>query len=79
MKQVKEPALWKVLSGQQWQVAQLIAQGLTNREIGERMLLSPRTIQSHVGYIMDKLHLRSRLQIALSAHDTCPHCGGDLS
>jgi DNA-binding NarL/FixJ family response regulator len=45
-------------------VATLLTEGLTNREIGERLYLSEWTIATHVRNILAKLDLSSRAQIA---------------
>jgi DNA-binding CsgD family transcriptional regulator len=46
------------------EVARLVAQGKTNREIGADLFLSPRTVDTHVEHIITKLEIRSRSQIA---------------
>lgn len=46
---------------------QLIAQGLSNREIAERMGISQRTVAKYVGALLSKLHLANRTQAALYA------------
>jgi DNA-binding CsgD family transcriptional regulator len=48
-------------------VAELVAEGLTNRQIAERLGLSPRTVATHLDRVRDKLGLRSRTRIALWA------------
>jgi DNA-binding NarL/FixJ family response regulator len=45
------------------QIASLVAQGLSNREIGERLFLSHRTIGSHLYRIFPKLEITSRAQL----------------
>ena len=40
----------------------LVAEGLTNREIGQRLFISERTIGVHVSHIFDKLQVRTRVQ-----------------
>ncbi len=45
-------------------VLRLIAQGMTNKEIGARLSLSPHTVKAHLRNILDKLHLRSRAEAA---------------
>ena len=59
------------LSPREREVAQLIARGLTNREIGDRLELSERTIETHVARICRKLGFRRRTQIAawIGEHD----------
>ena len=59
----QEPDGWSKLSAQELQVAQLAAQGLTNREIGERLYLSHRTVGSHLYRVFPKLGVRSRAQL----------------
>ena len=55
------------LTRRELEVADLVAQGLTNREIASRLFLSERTAQNHVQHILDKLDLPNRSQIALWA------------
>ncbi|MGH2350225.1 MAG: LuxR C-terminal-related transcriptional regulator [Chloroflexota bacterium] len=52
------------LTRREREVAILIAQGLTNREIAQRLVITERTAASHVEHILTKLDLRSRTQIA---------------
>ena len=53
-----------LLSPQELQIAQLAAEGLSNREIGARLFLSPRTISTHLYRIFPKLDVTSRTQLA---------------
>jgi predicted ATPase/DNA-binding CsgD family transcriptional regulator len=53
-----------VLSPRERQVAQLVAQGLSNRRIAERLVVSPRTVDGHVERILAKLEFSSRAQVA---------------
>jgi DNA-binding NarL/FixJ family response regulator len=50
------------------EVVELIAEGLTNKEIAKRLHLSPYTIKSHVHNILEKLTLSTRVQIAKHTH-----------
>ena len=52
------------LTSREQEVALLVAQGLTNREISTRLGISERTAGNHVARILRKLGLRSRAQIA---------------
>lgn len=53
-----------VLSPREEQIAALVAQGLTNPQIAERLVISRRTAQNHVQHILTKLGFTSRSQIA---------------
>lgn len=57
------------LSPRERQVAALVAEGLTNREIGRRLSISARTVEGHVAHLLDKLGYRHRSQIAVWARD----------
>ena len=50
------------------QVIELIADGFTNKEIAQKLHLSPYTVKSHVHNILEKLALNTRVQIAKHAH-----------
>ncbi|MDL4821110.1 ATP-binding protein [Actinomadura opuntiae] len=52
------------LTGRQRQVAGLVAEGLSNRDIAAKLVISQRTADSHVQNILDKLGFRTRAQIA---------------
>jgi DNA-binding CsgD family transcriptional regulator len=53
-----------VLGKRQADVARLVADGLTNKQIGARLFISERTVDSHVRNILDKLGFNTRAQIA---------------
>jgi ATP/maltotriose-dependent transcriptional regulator MalT len=61
---VDGPSTAELLSAQELQIARLAAAGLSNREIGERLFLSPRTIGSHLYRVFPKLNITSRAQLA---------------
>jgi DNA-binding CsgD family transcriptional regulator/tetratricopeptide (TPR) repeat protein len=48
------------LTGQELQIAMLVAEGATNREVAARLFLSPKTIETHLSRIYRKLDVRSR-------------------
>ncbi|WP_026414553.1 ATP-binding protein [Actinomadura oligospora] len=52
------------LSPREWEIAELVAQGLTNREIADRLVIAKRTADSHVEHILAKLAVSSRAEIA---------------
>ncbi|MEV6343876.1 AAA family ATPase [Actinoplanes sp. NPDC051851] len=51
-----------VLTGREREVLAAVAEGLTNREIGELLFISERTVGVHLGHIFDKLQVRTRVQ-----------------
>ena len=53
-----------VLGQRPAEVARLVADGLSNKEIGARLFISERTVESHVRNILNKLGFNSRAQIA---------------
>jgi NarL family two-component system response regulator LiaR len=55
------------LTQREVEVLQLVAQGLDNREIGQKLVISEATVRTHVSHILSKLHLTSRTQAALYA------------
>ena len=55
------------LSEREMQVLRLVAQGLPNKEIADRIVVSERTVRAHVSNILNKLHLANRTQAALYA------------
>jgi DNA-binding CsgD family transcriptional regulator len=55
---------WASLTATENRIAALVRDGLTNREIGTRLFVSPRTVQTHVSHILQKTGLRSRVEIA---------------
>jgi DNA-binding NarL/FixJ family response regulator len=52
------------LSKREVEVAALIAEGLSNRQIAARLFIAERTVTTHVGNILNKLGFDSRVQIA---------------
>jgi len=58
------PAGDSPLSPRELEVARLVGQGLTNKQIGQKLYVSERTAENHVQHILTKLGLRNRSQIA---------------
>ncbi len=52
------------LSSREEEVLRLLAEGLTDREIADRLVISPRTVETHVGNVLRKLAVRNRAQAA---------------
>ena len=55
---------WESLTPMERQVADLVAEGLTNPAIGERLYVSRRTVETHLSHIFTKCGLNSRAQVA---------------
>ena len=68
----EDPEARDQLTAQELQIAQLAAEGLSNREIGQRLFLSHRTISTHLYRVFPKLGITSRgeLSAALAPRST---------
>jgi non-specific serine/threonine protein kinase len=60
------------LSPREQQVAALLVQGLTNRQIAEQLVVTDRTVAAHIEHILDKLGFASRHQVAAWATENLP-------
>jgi DNA-binding CsgD family transcriptional regulator len=58
---------WQSLTPSERAVVDLVAEGLSNPQIGQRLYVSRRTVQTHLGHVFAKLHLTSRTQLAVEA------------
>jgi DNA-binding CsgD family transcriptional regulator len=65
----RSPEAWDQLTAQELQIARMAAEGLSNREIGQRLYISHRTVGAHLHRIFPKLGITSRSQLhaAISA------------
>ena len=58
---VVPPALRALgVTGREFDVLVLVAEGLSNREIGERLFLSPKTVERHMASLFDRTGIRNR-------------------
>ena len=64
-----KPPLHSELTPQERTVARLVATGLTNREIAERLFVTTNTVETHLRHIFQKLDVRSRTQLAIAFRD----------
>jgi DNA-binding CsgD family transcriptional regulator len=60
---------WGALTASELTVARLVAEGLTNREVAERLFVSPHTVSSHLRHSFSKLGITSRVELARVARD----------
>ncbi|MFE0646712.1 response regulator transcription factor [Streptomyces sp. NPDC058877] len=54
------------LSAHEWRVSRMMLEGLTNREIAERLTVSPRAVEQHITRIYRKLSISRRAQLAVA-------------
>jgi DNA-binding CsgD family transcriptional regulator len=60
---------WNALTSSELTVTRLVAEGLTNREVAERLFVSPHTVSSHLRRTFSKLGINSRVELARLARD----------
>ena len=64
---------WAAMTKSELAVAQLVAAGLTNREVAERLFVSPHTVNTHLRQVFAKLEIKSRVDLTRLATER----GGD--
>jgi len=55
---------WDSLTNSELAVVRLATEGLTNRQIGERLFVSRRTVETHLSHVFTKLDIATRTQLA---------------
>jgi DNA-binding CsgD family transcriptional regulator len=66
--QRKRPASgWASLTPTELDVVRLVSEGLTNNDVAARLFISPRTVQTHLTHVYNKLSLTSRVQLVQEA------------
>ena len=65
----REPEPLEVLTDREREVVALVAQGLSNDDIGKRLFMSPATGKTHVSRAMTKQHARDRAQLVVIAYE----------
>jgi DNA-binding CsgD family transcriptional regulator len=60
----RDPSMITQLTPQELQIARLVAEGLSNKEVAAHLFLSPRTIDAHLRNVFSKLGISSRTQLA---------------
>jgi non-specific serine/threonine protein kinase len=61
-----------LLTRREREIAELVASGLSNREIATRLFISKRTVDAHVEHIFSKLEISSRVQLTVLLQDQVP-------
>jgi DNA-binding CsgD family transcriptional regulator len=68
----KTEEAWWPLTAREFEVARLVAEGLTNAEIAERLTIAPKTASAHIEHILAKLGVTRRAEIAAWAASVAP-------
>jgi len=63
MRTGEEKDSYKSLTEREREILKLVAEGYTNNQIAERLIISPKTVDTHRTHVMDKLNLHSRAEL----------------
>jgi DNA-binding NarL/FixJ family response regulator len=64
------PAEMSALTVREREVLVLVARGLTNAEVSDRLNVSPTTVKTHIGHLLTKLGVRTRAQLVMLAYES---------
>jgi DNA-binding CsgD family transcriptional regulator len=70
---------WAAMTKSELAVAQLVANGLTNREIAERLFVSPHTVNTHLRQVFAKLEVKSRVDLTRLATERGSEHGTEVA
>ena len=59
------------ISPKEWEITTLVAEGLSNKEIANRLYLSEGTVRNYISSVLEKLSLRDRTQLAVFYYQKC--------
>jgi DNA-binding CsgD family transcriptional regulator len=63
----RPPGGWASLTPTESRVVELVAEGLTNPQVAERMFVSPATVKTHLSHVFSKLDVHSRAELSAQA------------
>jgi DNA-binding CsgD family transcriptional regulator len=62
--QIRPSTVWESLTDSERRVAELVAEGATNREVAATLVISTHTVDAHLRHVFAKLGIASRVQLA---------------